>query len=107
MPIENRDIFFTENELKIALMHFSARKGLKFKTENITEFNVIIKDPFSINMKVFDVAHNKTGTVNFSNPEIVASMMGYCMYLKIPLPKAGKKSLQVNGSELYLKVTLE
>jgi len=29
------------------------------------------------------------------------------MYLKIPLPKAGKKSLQVKGQELYLNIKID
>jgi len=107
MPRENRDIFFSEHEIKLALTQFSARKGIKFKVENITEFNAIIKNPISISMKVFDSSVNKTGTINFSNPEIAAAMMGYCMYLKIPLPKSGKKSLQVIDNELYLNIKIQ
>lgn len=88
-------------------MQFSARKGLKFKVENISDFIVSTKNPLSISLKVFDTAKNSTGTVKYTNPEIAAAMMGYCMYLKIPLPKSGKKSLQVKGPELYLNIRVD
>lgn len=107
MPRENREIFFSEYELKLALMQFSARKGLRFKVENITDFVISSKKPIFISMKVFDATKNTTGTVKYSNPEIAAAMMGYCMYLKIPLPKTGKKSLQVKNSELYLNIRID
>ncbi|MDG1859188.1 MAG: hypothetical protein P8I94_08795, partial [Emcibacteraceae bacterium] len=93
--------------LKLALSQFSARKGVKFKVENIIEFNLISKNPISVSMKVFDSVVNKTGTMKFSNPEIAAAMMGYCMYLKIPLPKSGKKSLQVKENEFYLNIKVQ
>lgn len=106
MPRENRDIFFTEYELKIALTQFSARKGLAIKVENINEFLVNHK-LLAIAMKVFDVNTQKTGTVKYSNPEIAAAMMGYCMKLKIPLPKSGKKSLQTDGKDFYLNIKMD
>lgn len=107
MPRENREIFFSEHELKLALMQFSARKGLKFKVENITDIEVNTQAPISASMKVFDAEKSKTGTVKYTNPEIAAALMGYCMFLKIPLPKAGKKSLQAEDQELYLKIKID
>ncbi|MCC3860011.1 hypothetical protein [Pseudemcibacter aquimaris] len=103
MPNENRDIFFTEHELKQALTGFAARKGAKFKVENINDFLVNHK-ALAIAMKVFDPTVQKEGTIKFTNPEIAAAMMGYCMQLKIPLPRSGKKSLQTDGKELFLNI---
>ena len=77
------------------------------KVENISEFNISTQDPIFISMKVFDAEKNRSGTVKYINPEIAAALMGYCMYLKIPLPKSGKKSLQVKGAELYLNIRID
>ncbi len=107
MPKENRDIYFSETELKIALMQFSARKGIKFTVENITEFSLTTKDTIAISMKVFEVNAGKAGTVNYSNPEIAAAMMGYCMFLKIPLPKSGKKSVIARNEGLLLNIKVQ
>ena len=107
MPRENRDILFSVHELKLALTQFSARKGVKFKVENITEFKTTTKNPISISMKVFDSAVSKEGVIKYSNPEIAAAMMGYCMYLKIPLPKEGKKSLKIHEDEFYLNIKFQ
>ena len=107
MPRENRDIVFTDHEIKLALMQFSARKGLRFKVENITEFQKKTIEAISISMKVFDASVNKTGTVKYTNPEIAAALMGYCMTQKIPLPKSGKKSLQAKEEELYLNIRVD
>ena len=107
MPKENREINFSETELKIALMQFSARKGVKFTVENITEFNLNTKDTISVTMKVFDVNSGKAGTINYSNPEIAAAMMGYCMFLKIPLPKSGKKFVLAGEDGLSLNIKIQ
>jgi adenylate cyclase len=97
VPRENREIFFSEHELKIALMQFSARKGLRFKAENITDFSVSTKDEIFMPMKVFDAEKNRTGLVKYTNPEIAAALMGYCMYLKIPLQKQVKNLFKLKG----------
>lgn len=107
MPTENRNIFFSENEVKIALVQFSAKKGLNFQVENINDFQLSEKSPISVALKVFDVNAGKTGTVNYPHPEIAAALMGYCMQLKIPLPRAGKKSLQSNKKQLYLNIKIQ
>lgn len=107
MPTENRNIFFSENEVKIALMNFSAKKGLNFKIENVNEFEISDESPISVVLKVFDVDQGKAGSVNYAYPEIAAALMGYCMHLKIPLPRAGKKSLQSNKKQLYLNIKIQ
>ena len=106
MPSENRDIFFTEHELKIALMQFSRRKGIKFNVENVTEFDLSTKGGIAVSMKVFDAGAGQTGTVKYAHPEIAAALMGYCMKLEVPLPKKGKKSLQSNDDGLYLNIKI-
>lgn len=106
MPTENRDLFFSENEIKIALMQFSARKGLNFKVENINEYKLTTESGIGIALKVFDATANKAGTVRYNQPEIAAALMAYCMFLKIPLPRAGKKSVQMSNGELCLNIKL-
>ena len=107
MPQEKRDILFTENEVKVALMQFSARKGYEFKVENIRNFEIKTGDALSIEMAVFDAKENRTGNVNYSYQEIAAAMMAYCMFLKIPLPRAGRKSVQIKNGDLYLTIGLQ
>ena len=107
MPTENRNIFFAENEVMIALMQFSAKKGLDFNIENIKEYILKEESPISIYLKVFDVKEGKIGKVGYAYPEIAAALMGYCMQLKIPLLKAGKKSLQLKNNQLYLNIKIQ
>ena len=107
MPRENRNIFFTENEVKIAMMQFSGRKGLKFTVENITEFELKADGEIAISMKVFDSAEGKAGTVDYDQAQIAAALMGYCMGLNIPLPKAGKKAVMAMDGILYLNIKLQ
>ncbi|MBT6031405.1 MAG: hypothetical protein HOH19_02435, partial [Kordiimonadaceae bacterium] len=80
MPRELRNIYFDESELKIALMQFSARQKLIFNVENINDVDVKEGPPISVSLKVFDLETGKVGTVNYSNPEIAAALMGYCMF---------------------------
>ncbi len=96
-----------ESEVKIALMQFSARKGLNFKTENINKYTLNSKAPVSIALEVFDATANKTGTINFKYAEIAAALMGYCMNLKIPLPKAGKKAVFAKDGNLFLNIKIQ
>ncbi|MCB2091605.1 MAG: hypothetical protein KDF58_09165, partial [Alphaproteobacteria bacterium] len=79
-------------------------KGLNFKVENITDFKLTGKETVRIELKVYDVENGQTGTVKYDHPEIAAALMRYCMYLKIPLPKVGKKSLQSGKNGLFLNI---
>lgn len=85
-------------------MQFSARKGLKFNVENIKSFKINSADAVSISLEVFDVASNSTGKVNYAHPEVAAALLGYCMRLKIPLPKAGKKAVVSRNDQMYLRI---
>lgn len=107
MPREIRNIFFTENEVKIALMRFSGRQGLDFLVENITKYDLNTEGEISISMGVFDSAASKTGTVKYDQAQVAAAMMGYCMKLEIPLPKAGKKSVMAKDEILYLNIRIQ
>lgn len=107
MPSENRNINFLESEVKIALMQYSARKGLNFKMENISKYTLNAKTPISIKLDVFDANANKTGAINYKYAEIAAALMGYCMNLKIPLPKAGKKAIFAKDNNLYLNIKIQ
>lgn len=107
MPLEKRELSFTETETKIALMQFSARKGLSFKVENIVEFKIENGNDIGIILKIFDPTANEPETVKYSQPEIAAALMAYCMFLKIPLPKAGKKSVQLLNGALILNIKIQ
>lgn len=107
MPVEHRTIHFSENEVKIALMQFSARKDLKFTVDNIQDFKLKGGEKIEIALKVFDAAKNDTGVVKYGHSEVAAALMGYCMFLKIPLPKISKKALKSNDQGLYLRIKTE
>lgn len=50
--------------------------------------------------------HRNWAEVAFGPAQIAAAMIRYCRQLRIPLPRRGQKSLEVQGDNICLKITV-
>lgn len=106
MPTEERNIYFSEQEVKMALIGLSARKNVKFNFENISEFKLDMKDTISIHLKVYNAETSKVDNITYGYSEVAAALMGYIMKQKIPLPRTGKKVLNYTKKGLCLTINM-
>jgi hypothetical protein len=104
MTKEIRNIYFSETEIKKALINFSTRNNKIFNIDNINEIKINTKDPISVILLVFNVESGKVDTLKYEHAEIAAALMAFCMTLKVPLPRDGKKALHANDNGLFLSI---
>lgn len=50
--------------------------------------------------------HRKLAEVEFGPAQVAAAMIRYCRALRIPLPRGSQKSLEVQGDNICLKITV-
>ena len=49
----------------------------------------------------------KDNKITYSNAEVAAALLAFCMVADIPIPKAGTKELHTKDNKLYLKISFE
>lgn len=50
--------------------------------------------------------HRKLSEVTFGPAQVAAAMIRYCRALRIPLPRGSQKSIEVQGDNVCLKITV-
>ncbi len=106
MPLEIKHIYFTESELKKALINFSVRKKQYIKMQDIRELIVDDGENIKISLLIDKTLNFKDDRVDYSAPEIAAALLAFCMVCKIPMPKSGRKEISAKGKKVYLKISL-
>ena len=107
MPLEIKHIYFTESELKKALVNFSVLKKQFFETEDIKEIIIDKGKTLRITFKVDPGLGFDDNKIIYSHAEVAAALFAFCMVSKIPLPRRGVKELHANDEKVYLTITLE
>ncbi|MCF6215726.1 MAG: hypothetical protein L3J58_06080 [Emcibacter sp.] len=107
MPLEIKHIYFTESELRKALVNFSVLNKKHIRLEDIQESIVDSAESVQVSFLVDRALQLENNTVIFSNSEVAAALLAFCMVSKIPLPRKGIKELHANDEKIYLKIQLD
>ncbi|MDG1708578.1 MAG: hypothetical protein P8H03_07435 [Emcibacteraceae bacterium] len=107
MPLEVKHIYFTEAELRKALVNFSVLKRQFLEIEDVQKTIIARDDSVSVSLLVDKALEFEDDTLVFSHAEVAASLFAFCMVSKIPLPRKGLKELHANEERVYLTITLE
>jgi len=88
MPHETREIAFSMNEFLDALMRYNEmRGGVRYQSHQIREVGVD-----NAQGGVAELTFDDGEIVKFSDTDILASLIAYCIEHQVPLPaRAGKK----------------
>lgn len=89
MPRETREIIFSMSEFLDALMRYhEMRGGVRYRTHQIRQVGVNEARAGKLAELTFD----DDEVVRFSETDMLASLIAYCIEHKVPLPaRAGKK----------------
>ncbi len=101
MPHEKREIVFSMNEFLEALMRYNEmRGGIRYRAHQIRAVGVDKSGNASTELTFDD-----DETLSFTETDIVASLIAYCIENKVPLPaRAGKKIVVTDeGVELAIE----
>ncbi len=107
MPLEIKRIYFSESELRKALVNFSVLKKNFLELEDIKKIEIKASDTISVSMLVDKALAKEVKNVSFNHSEVAAALFAFCMVSKIPLPRRGKKSLHSTDDKIFLTIELD
>ncbi|MBT5073380.1 MAG: hypothetical protein HOJ34_02935 [Kordiimonadaceae bacterium] len=107
MPLEIKHIYFTEDELRIALVNFSMLKKQFLEIEDIEKTIIDRADDVTISFLVDKALVFEDDKVSYSHAEVSAALFAFCMVARIPLPRRGIKELHANEENIYFTITLD
>jgi len=100
MPHERREIVFSMNEFLDALMRYNEmRGGIRYRTHQIRKAGVD-KNKNGVAELTFD----DDETVEFSETDVLASLIAYCIENKVPLPARAGKKVVVTDDAVHLAI---
>ncbi|MBL4804538.1 MAG: hypothetical protein JKY71_06700 [Alphaproteobacteria bacterium] len=105
MPIEDRRIVFSSEEVYKALYALSVKKDMPPPPPGVVRMvSENTKNPAEIIVKLEDPSRHKAEAVEYSRDFLAASLLMFCRGAGIPLPKSGQKSVMINDGEVILRV---
>lgn len=107
MPLEVKHIYFTESELRKALVNFSVLKRQFLEIEDVKKTIIDKADDVRVTLHVDKALEYQNDTLSFTHAEVAASLFAFCMVSKIPLPRRGVKELHANDEKVFLTITLD
>lgn len=107
MPLEEKFIYFTESELRKSLVNFSKLRNQYFDLFEIENSIISENDCSKVTLLVDKAVEFEDNKITYSNAEVAAALLAFCMVAKIPIPKEGTKELLVNDNKVNLKITLD
>lgn len=107
MPLEIKHIYFTESELRKALMNFSVLRKQFIEIDDVKETIVNKAENVTVSLLVDQALEFENDKLEYNHAEVAAALFAFCMVSKIPLPRRGIKELHANDEKVYLTITLE
>jgi hypothetical protein len=102
MPIEFRQITFTNHELRAALDDFFLRRNSPLPPGAILGVRWDGSEHEHVIVEIRAAQQSEHVTV--ANRDAGAALLRYCFLNKIPLPRASQKSLAISGKNLVLEL---
>lgn len=100
---ELRAISFTERELTTSLIEFSGRLKRKLPVGTVMDAKITSEAPIKIVLPIQD-DYGEMKEVPFSEMEVAAALVHYCMGRKVRLPARGEKIIQIIAGQPTLVI---
>jgi len=107
MPIEVKNIYFSEKEVRTALVNFSVLNHEYLDVDDVEKIVIDRADAVRVSMLVDKTLGMENNELSFSSAQVGAALMAFCMVSQIPLPKKGEKVLEAGDEKISLKITLD
>lgn len=105
MPIENREITFSNPELKSAISDFLRRRDGDGTTE-LLKIAVVDDQAEPVSATIYLAKTDERVVQSLTSAEVGAAVMGYCRAQKIMLSRTAQKSLISKDGHIVLKLRL-
>lgn len=100
---ELRAISFTERELTTALVEFSGRLKRKLPVGTVMDARIVSEVPVKIVLPIQD-DYGDVNEIPYSEMEVAAALVHYCMGRKVRLPARGEKIIQIISGQPTLVI---
>ena len=107
MPMENRRVVFTHEELRDTLKNFPGMR------ENaLPEGEITAKQPqrknndYFIEFSVLDFSTSKNTTFDAPEKDVASALIEHCIKIKTPLPKKAVKELRIINNSVCLDISI-
>ena len=107
MPLEVKNIYFSEFEIRTALVNFSILNHDFLDIDDVKKIIIDKDDAIRVAMIVDKTLGFKNNEMMFTSAQVGAALMAFCMVSKIPLPRDGKKVLEADNDRISLKITFD
>lgn len=102
--VEIRYFAFSAAAVADALQAADREKGGTLHQFPVTDLAIMQDPQFSLALTIFNVTKHEQ--IAFNAEQVAVALIQYCRLRKIPLPRAGRKSLEVRSEKLCLKIVL-
>jgi len=107
MPSEFRTITFEADEIYQAVHTLCTQKQIATPPPGqIKRIYNIDNDPARIMLEIVDEDSGEKNREEYNRDFIAGALMLYSNTLKIPLPRAGTKAIQIDKGKIILKITI-
>jgi hypothetical protein len=107
LPItEIRQLIFSRDTLLDAILYADRASNGWLSRAAVQGVAVRAGDGISVVVTAEREGHREWTKVELGPAQIAAAMIRYCRALKIPLPRGSQKSLEVQGDNICLKITV-
>jgi hypothetical protein len=105
MPTETRTLVFTPDEIAEALAEYRDAGHGRLPAGEIVYCRVGATGP-GVGIKVKAPALREAIAADIDADDVGAALVAYCLARKIPLPRHASRSLEVQGSNVALRLSL-
>lgn len=106
MPLEIKNIYFNEKEVRTALVNFSILNHEYLDVDDVKKIVIDKADALRVSMLVDKTLGMENDEMSFTSAQVGAALMAFCMVSKIPLPKNGTKTLEADDNRISLRIKL-
>jgi len=103
MPMEYREIGFTESEKEAAILNYCLMHDIAMPEADIRELVIEDGDTDRITLKLSFNALSGAGAqpdgITLNQEQIAAAFVLYCQACKIPIPRIGLRSLRISDNK--------
>lgn len=107
MPSEIRYIFFSELEVRRALVKYAHLKKKTIRFEHIAEVVYGGESKVTVRLMLKHPEDDQLVPVEFSNADLGAAVIIFCRDTYVPLPNGAIKTLHAEGDTLALSVMMD
>ena len=104
MPSEVRIIVFTSEEALEAIAHFSETLDAPLFRGKASALHVRKNPQVRAILEVGHAGDDEIETVDLNSSHLAAALITFCREYRIPLPRNAKKTLDVLGDQLVLRL---